>query len=82
MKRFTLLVNDYEHSGDINAAIARIQNKFPDIQDIKGYEIRDFEAESDYREEYGELDEYIYQGYVTFMAPEKYWNELKNKSSI
>ena len=72
MKHFTYYVPDYEHRGDLEWAKSRIEKICPEAKNIKGFEERDYEAESEYRSEYGELDECIYQGYVEFDAPDSF----------
>lgn len=72
MKHFTYCVPDYEHTGDLEWAKNRIKTICPDATNIKGFEERDYEAESEYRYEYGELDEHIYQGFVEFDAPDSF----------
>lgn len=68
-KTYTVTVADYEHSGDIDHEIAYIKSICPQARNFKGWEERDYEAESDYEQDYGECDEPIYQGYVSFEAP-------------
>jgi len=78
LQKFRYTVADYEHSGDLDHAVLEIKKICPDATDIKAFEEEDYEAEADYKSEYGELDEAIYQGYVEFYAPEKYAEALSN----
>lgn len=70
--KFIYYIPDYEHSGDLDWASGHIKEICPEASNIKGFEERDYEAEADYKSEYGELDEYIYTGYIQFDAPDKY----------
>lgn len=76
-KKHTVTVSDYEHSGDIDHEIAYIKSICPQARNFKGWEEEDYEAESDYEQDYGECDEPIYQGYVSFEAPADYDEKLK-----
>lgn len=59
-------IPDYEHSGDLEYGKSYIRKNFPEAKNIKGYEERDYDAESDYEDEYGEESDYVYVGYVAF----------------
>ena len=72
------VIADYEHSGDLNYAKQRVKKEFPYATNIEAWEERDHEAESEYVHEYGELDEPIYQGYISFEVPEKYYKEVED----
>lgn len=74
---FIKTVEDYEHSGDLSHEENYIKSICPEAIIVKSWEERDYEAESDYEHEYGELDEYIYQGYVEFKAPRRYLKLLE-----
>lgn len=67
---YTKQVADYEHSGDLNNEITHIKHICPKAIKFKSWEERDYEAEAYYAEEYGEIDEPIYQGFISFEAPE------------
>lgn len=76
-----ITVADYEHSGDLDHEIAYIKSVCPQARNFKSWEEEDYEAEADYEQEYGECDESIYQGYVSFEAPES-WNINNTKYGI
>lgn len=78
MKHYQFRISDYEHSGDLDWAVNEVQSHFPNVKNIHTWEERDYEAEADYKEEYGELDEHIYQGYIEFDAPEEYAESIKD----
>lgn len=80
MKHYSFIISDYEHSGDLDWARQHALLNFPDIKNIKTYEERDYEAESDYEDDYGECDEPIYQGYIEFDTPDEYVKELDSFS--
>ena len=80
MKHYYFAISDYEHSGDLNWARQQLKQDFPNVTNIKTYEEEDFEAESDYEEDYGECDEPIYRGYIEFDAPDEYIKDLSNYS--
>lgn len=77
MKNYCFTISDYEHSGDLSWAKKEVLSKFPKVKNIRTFEERDYEAEYDYKSEYGEIDEPIYQGYIEFDAPKEYEEELK-----
>lgn len=68
-------IPDYEHLGDLKYAKHEL-NKICKVTNLKGFEERDYEAESDYENDYGELDEPIYIGYVTFNASDEHKQTL------
>lgn len=76
--KFIYHVPDYEHSGDLEWAKKEIQIICSEVTNLKGFEERDYEAEHEYEDEYGECDEYIYQGYVEFDAPKSYKEKLED----
>ena len=80
MKHHTFIVSDYEHSGDLAWAEQEVRSNFPNIKNLKSWEERDYEAEMEYEDEYGECDEPIYQGYVEFDAPDEYKDALEEFS--
>lgn len=72
-------ISDYEHEGDLDWARQYVKEKFPLVKNIKTYQERDYDAETDYEMDNGcECDEYIYKGYIEFDAPEDYMEELHN----
>ena len=77
MKQFTYEVPDYEHRGDLAHGESYIRQYFPFATIVRSYEERDYERESDYESEYGELDGYFYRGYVEFTVPEEKAAEVK-----
>lgn len=76
--RYGCSVPDFEHDGDIDYQISYIKSKCPQATNFKGWSERDYEAEADYKSDYGELDEPIYQGYVEFDAPMSCGNLLED----
>lgn len=80
-RKHTVTVADYEHSGDLDHEIAYIKSICPQARNFKAWEEEDYEAESEYEQDYGECDEPIYQGYVSFEAP-KSWDKEASKYGI
>lgn len=72
MSKFRYDCPDYEHRGDLDRDIAYLKCLCSQMSNINAQEERDYEAEADYEQEYGELDENIYRGYIEFEAPESY----------
>ena len=70
MSKYLMQVADYEHRGDLDHAVSEIKAISSKCSSFRTYEERDYEAEFEHTQEYGELDESIYQGYVEFEAPE------------
>ena len=77
MKHYTFRISDFENEGDLDWARQYVKENFPLVKNIKTYQERDYEAEADYEDEYGECDEPIYQGYIEFDAPEEYRDTLE-----
>ena len=81
MKHYKFIISDFEHAGDLAWARQQLKQDFPNVTNIKTYEEEDFEAEFEYREDYGEEDfEPIYRGYIEFDAPDEYAQNLKDYS--
>ena len=80
MKHYNFVISDYEHEGDLIWARQQLKQDFPKVTNINTYEERDYEAESDYEEDYGECDEPIYRGYIEFDAPDEYKQSLDDYS--
>lgn len=78
MKHYEFAISDYEHSGDLEWAKREIRAKFPKVENLNGFEERDYEAEFEFQDEYGTLDEPIYKGYIGFDAPDEYVEDLNN----
>ena len=72
MKTFEYQIPDYEHSGDLDWAEEELKRLCPDLKNLKKEQERDYEQEREYENEYGEIDEPIYRGYIVFDAPDKY----------
>lgn len=77
MNHYTFKISDYEHEGDLDGAREYVLQRFPLVKNIKTYQERNYEAESDYEVDYGYCDEPIYEGYVEFDAPDEYKDTLK-----
>jgi len=77
--RFRCEVSDYEHCGDLENQVREIKSLCPEACNFKTYEEEDYEAESDYKEDYGEEDfESIYKGFVEFDAPTSCESKLED----
>jgi len=72
MNKYIVSVDDYEHIGDCKNEISHIKSICSQARNFEYWEEEDYEAEADYKEEYGDEDfESIYRGYVSFEAPKK-----------
>ena len=76
MIKFTYEVPDYEHEGDLAWAKGELRRLCPEVNIIKAYEERDYEAEAEYEDEYGDCEESIYRGFVDFEVPEEYKEKI------
>ena len=78
MKHICYSICDYEHEGDLRAEEDLVREQCPEVENIRTWQERDYEAESEYRSEYGECDESIYRGYIEFDVPEKFAHLFDN----